>query len=45
MFEFLRDYGFFILVAVMMFVCHFGHRHGGRGRDDAGKPPGSGHQH
>jgi hypothetical protein len=30
--DFLRDYGFFIVVAIMMFFCHFGHRHGGAGR-------------
>ena len=31
--EFLGNYGFFILLAVMMFACHMGHgAHGGRGR-------------
>jgi len=44
--EFFRDYGFFILVAVLMLVCHMGHGgHGGRGRDEDGKGPGGGHQH
>ena len=31
--EFLGNYGFFILIALMMFVCHLGHGgHGGHGR-------------
>jgi hypothetical protein len=44
--EFFRDYGFFILVAVLMLFCHLGHgSHGGRKRDEDGKGPGGGHQH
>ena len=44
--EFFQDYGFFILVAVLMLFCHLGHGgHGGRGRDEDGKGPGGGHQH
>jgi hypothetical protein len=50
--EFLGSYGFFILIAFFMVVCHLGHGgHGGRGRredDDPGKgesSPGGGHQH
>jgi hypothetical protein len=38
--EFFRDYGFFILVAFMMFFCHFGHRHGGSGHDHNNKRSG-----
>ena len=37
--EFLGNYGFFILIALMMLVCHLGHGgHGGHGRrkDDRG---------
>jgi hypothetical protein len=49
--EFLGNYGFFILIAVLMVACHFGHGgHGGHGRrredrsaDDG--PSGRGHQH
>ncbi len=34
--EFLGNYGFFILIAVLMLVCHLGHRgHGGQ-RDHRG---------
>lgn len=49
--EFLGNYGFFILIALLMVVCHLGHGgHGGHGgrRDDASdkdKPSGRGHQH
>jgi len=31
--EFLSNYGFFILIALLMLVCHLGHGgHGGHGR-------------
>jgi hypothetical protein len=45
--EFLQNYGFFILVAILMVVCHLGHgRHGGHGRDGDDKgQSGGGHQH
>jgi hypothetical protein len=50
--EFLGSYGFFILIALFMVICHLGHAgHGGHGRrrdDERGKgssSPGSGHQH
>lgn len=50
--EFLGNYGFFILIAIFMVICHLGHAgHGGHGRrrdDEPGKggsSPGSGHQH
>ena len=49
--EFLGNYGFFILIALLLVVCHLGHGgHGGhgRGRDERGKDrssPGGGHQH
>jgi hypothetical protein len=43
--EFIRDYGFFFLVAILMLFCHLGHgHHGRRGRDEDGKDPGGGHQ-
>lgn len=46
--EFLQNYGFFILVIIMMFACHMGHGghrgHGGRGRGQDEKPDG-GHRH
>ena len=45
--EFLQDYGFFIVVAVLMLLCHLGHGRHGHGRDDKeSKAPGTGgHQH
>ena len=49
--EFLGNYGFFILIALFMVVCHLGHGgHGGHGRRDdergkGGPSPGGGHQH
>lgn len=46
--EFLGNYGFFILIALVMVVCHLGHGgHGGRDdeRGKGGPSPGGGHQH
>ena len=45
--EFLRDYGFFILVAVLMLSCHLGHGgHGRKDRDDGDAGSGGGgHKH
>jgi hypothetical protein len=46
--EFLRDYGFFFLVAILMLCCHVSHGgHGRREPEDRGdKGTGdSGHQH
>lgn len=49
--EFLGNYDFFILVALLMVICHLGlGRHAGRGRreDERGKggpSPGGGHKH
>lgn len=48
--EFLGSYGFFILIAVVMLVCHLGHGGpGGHGEKRKGesndKPPERGHQH
>jgi hypothetical protein len=46
--EFLGNYGFFILIALLMLVCHLGHGgHGERrkGESDDNKPPERGHQH
>jgi len=45
--EFLQNYGFFILVAVLMALCHLGHAGHGRSReDDRDKRSGpGGHQH
>lgn len=50
--DFLGNYGFFILIALFMVICHLGHiGHGGHGRrrdDESGKgpsSPGGGHQH
>lgn len=51
--EFLQGYGFFIVIAILMLVCHLGHGfgHGGHGGDeekDDGKrkgPTGGGHRH
>ena len=43
--EFLQNYGFFILVAVLMVLCHLGHGgHGRGGEDDEKRGPG-GHHH
>ena len=46
--EFLGNYGFFILIALLMVICHLGH--GGHGRRDdepekGGSSSGGGHQH
>jgi len=36
--EFLGNYGFFILITLMMLVCHLGHGgHGGHGRRKDGR--------
>jgi hypothetical protein len=46
--EFLGNYGFFILIALFMVVCHLGHGghgRGGTGRDDDKGPGPGGHQH
>lgn len=49
--EFLGNYGFFIVIALLMLACHLGHgRHGGHGErregeSDDDKPSGRGHQH
>ena len=45
--EFLQNYGFFIVVAVLMLLCHLGHgRHGRGGDDKESQAPGTGgHQH
>ena len=52
--EFLGNYGFFILIALLMLVCHLGHLgrrgHGGHGERREGeadddKTSGRGHQH
>lgn len=46
--EFLGSYGFFILIALLMVVCHLGHGgHGGRrdGDSDEDKRSERGHQH
>lgn len=41
--EFLAAYGFFILVVLLMLVCHLGHwRHGGRGRRRGNERDGNG---
>ena len=42
--EFLQDYGFFILVGILMLVCHLWHGpHGRQGGRDKGS--GGGHEH
>ncbi len=45
--EFLQNYGFFIVVAILMLVCHLGHGRHGRGTDDDKdkRSGGGGHQH
>jgi len=43
--EFLQNYGFFILVSVLMLICHLGHGRHGRGDDRAKRSGGAGHQH
>ncbi len=45
--EFIQNYGFFVLIAVLMLVCHLAHgSHGGPDKEDRDKGPrGSGHQH
>jgi hypothetical protein len=35
--EFFQNYGFFILVALLMLVCHMGHGGHGRKHDDSRK--------
>ena len=40
--EFLQSYGFFILIAILMLVCHMGH---GGGDDREERRRGGGHQH
>ena len=44
--EFLQNYGFFILIAVLMLLCHLVHfgGHGGEEGDDERRPSG-GHRH
>jgi hypothetical protein len=47
--EFLQNYGFFILVAILMLVCHMGHGGHGRREDEnreGGQPEDrGGHRH
>lgn len=46
--EFLGNYGFFILIALLMVICHLGHGGHGRREDERGKggsSPTGGHQH
>jgi hypothetical protein len=53
--EFLSNYGFFILIALLMVGCHLLHGHGGHGgrdeeddearRKGGGQSGGGGHQH
>ncbi len=47
MIDFLQRYGFFILIAALMLLCHLGHgRHGGHGDEDQDtRPGGDRHQH
>ena len=42
--EFLQDYGFFIVIGILMLACHLWH--GGHGKRDEEKGAGGhGHQH
>lgn len=43
--EFLQSYGFFILIAILMLACHFGHGSHGGGDERDKRPGGGGHQH
>ena len=48
--QFLQSYGFFILVAILMLICHMGHGGHGRHREDedsdSGRPADrGGHRH
>jgi hypothetical protein len=48
--DFLGNYGFFILIALLMVICHLGHgSHGGHRRRneerDGASSPGDRHQH
>ncbi len=47
--EFLQNYGFFILIAILMIFCHLGHGghggHGQKGDDENDRCAGGGHQH
>ncbi len=44
--EFLQNYGFFILVAIAMLVCHMGHGgHGRKDQDQSKREPGGGEHH
>ncbi|MFQ5968711.1 MAG: DUF2933 domain-containing protein [Acidimicrobiia bacterium] len=49
MVEFLQNYGFFILIALLMLGCHLGHgghgRHGGHKDADTGKDGSEGGHH
>jgi hypothetical protein len=42
--DFLGSYGFFILIGLLMLICHLGHGTHGRRDKDRGKD-GDGHQH
>ncbi|HSC71614.1 MAG TPA: DUF2933 domain-containing protein [Candidatus Methylomirabilis sp.] len=44
--EFLQDYGFFIVIGILMLACHLWHGgHGGHGKRGDDKGSGSGHRH
>jgi hypothetical protein len=44
--EFFQNYGFFIVIAVLMLLCHLVHFGGhGDGEDEDRRRPSGGHQH
>jgi hypothetical protein len=43
--EFLQNYGFFMLIAVLMLLCHLVHVGGHGGGEDDERRPSGGHRH
>jgi hypothetical protein len=44
--EFLQNYGFFILIAIVMVFCHMAHgSHGRKDQDPGQRGPGGGEHH
>ena len=43
--EFLQNYGFFILIAIVMVFCHMAHGSGRKDQDPGQRGPGGGEHH